>query len=205
MQDHSNNTAQSSRSIYFDNKWGVPVHKLLPGEWLVTSEEEAITTLLGSCVAACIRDPVLGVGGMNHFLLPMQDGQAHPAEGYNPSARYGNWAMEMLINGILRQGGLRHRLEIKLFGGGKVLKGLSYDVGGYNINFVHEYLRNERLPVVSSDLGGEQARKIVYFPKTGVVKVKRLAQVLPQAVQAQERRYLEAISTAPREGEIDLF
>ena len=148
------------------------VAKVLPGEFYVTDEEEGITTTLGSCVAACIRDPRLGIGGMNHFMLPDNDA-SDPLAG---SARYGTHAMEMLINSLIKLGCRRSHLEAKVFGGGSVIANFSHSqVGERNAAFVLEFLRREHIPVSAKDLGDVHPRKVYYFPKSGKVMVKRLA------------------------------
>lgn len=135
--------------IQGEAKWGI-------GEDLV------LTTLLGSCVAACIRDPVIGVGGMNHFLLPgTVDGQSR-----SRTESYGLYLMELLINGLLKQGARRERLEAKLFGGARTVDGLS-DIGAKNASFAKEFLRNEGIAYAGGDLGGQKGRRIEYWPHTG--------------------------------------
>ena len=118
-----------------------------------------VTTLLGSCVAACIRDPVAGVGGMNHFLLPGEEARTHGQD----AERYGDYLMELLINGLMQQGAERERLEAKLFGGARMMRGLS-DIGKKNAEFAERYLRHEGISVVGKDLGGERGRRLQYWP-----------------------------------------
>src|SRR4051812_12738275 len=141
-------------------RWTV---KILPGEYYVTRSDEAITTVLGSCISACIRDPVLRIGGMNHFMLPEDNSVREPGARAPVvlSTRYGSHAMESLINDLLKLGGLRQRFEIKVFGGGRVLTAMT-DIGARNIDFVKDYLTLERLPISAQDVGGEQPRKVVY-------------------------------------------
>ena len=155
---------------FFDGRLKAWLVKVLPGNHYITDDpQEIIVTVLGSCVAACIRDPKTGIGGMNHFMLP--DGRGR--EGVAGEAmRYGHYAMEVLINGILSTGCPRDRLEIKVFGGGHVIAGSSSMVGGNNAQFVHDYLADEGLSPIVSDLGGNYPRRIEYSPATG--KVKRL-------------------------------
>src|SRR5262245_32412696 len=154
-------------------RWTV---KILPGEYYVTRSDEAITTVLGSCVSACIRDPVAGVGGMNHFMLPEDNSGREPGQAGAPvvlSTRYGSHAMESLINDLLKIGAQRARMEIKIFGCGRVLTAMT-DIGARNIDFVTSYLDIERLPIGAKDVGGEHPRKIVYFPSDGKVRVRKL-------------------------------
>lgn len=176
--------------------------RILPGEYYVSREDELITTVLGSCVSACIRDPLIGIGGMNHFMLPHGTGIGNTA-GNNAATRYGSFAMEHLINDILKQGGKRERLEIKLFGGGNVLAGMT-DIGKRNIAFVREYLHTETLPVISEDLGGTHPRKVNYFPGTGKVMLKKLRRTSDKIIQREEN-YLHTLEETPVAGEIDLF
>lgn len=152
---------------YWDRAMDLPAAKILPGEFYVSLRGEMIVTVLGSCVSACIRDKNLGIGGMNHFMLPMK-GDHSRTWGSNPASaetRYGNWAMEYLINEILKNGGLKKNLEIKLFGGGKVLANMG-DVGLRNIEFVTQYVREEGLTISAQDLGDFYPRKVLYFPDT---------------------------------------
>ena len=143
--------------------------KILPGEYYVTMAGEIVTTVLGSCVSACVRDRMLGIGGMNHFMLPIKGVEGETAEEkslLSAATRYGNHAMEHLINDILRFGGSRDRLEFKVFGGGKVLSAVT-DIGKRNIDFVREYLQAEQFTITSEDLGGIYPRKVVYYPDSG--------------------------------------
>lgn len=136
---------------------------IIQGEYRVSDDPNVyFTTILGSCVAACIRDPEAGVGGLNHFLLP---GDASRAAGKD-AERYGVYLMELLINGIMQKGGKRSRLEAKLFGGARTMKGLS-DIGALNQAFAEDFLRNEGIRVIGGDLGGDRGRRIEYWPVTG--------------------------------------
>src|ERR1700681_1049980 len=143
------------------NSWTV---KILPGEYYVTRGEEAISTVLGSCISACVRDPVKKVGGMHHFMLP-EDKSVGPNNWLDPAVglatRYGSYAMESLINDLMKLGATRQRLEVKLFGGGRILSGMT-DVGDRNIQFIKSYMELEGLRVAAEDLGGTQPRKVVY-------------------------------------------
>lgn len=142
------------------------VISVIQGEYAVSADPNAsMSTVLGSCVAACLYDPVQKVGGMNHFLLP----EARTGDGQN--VKYGAYLMELLINDLLKMGAQRHRLRVKLAGGGKMSKFLS-DVGEKNIAFVNRYLANEGLPVDWKSLGGTQARRIHFSPTTGQLTEK---------------------------------
>jgi len=136
---------------------------IVQGEYRVTDDPNVVvSTLLGSCVAACIRDPVAGVGGMNHFLLPGEDAKSHSAE----VERYGDYLMELLVNGLMKKGAQRDRLEAKLFGGARMMTGLS-DIGQKNAEFAERYLKYEGIKLVSKDLGGQQGRRLQYWPVSG--------------------------------------
>lgn len=181
--------------------------KILPGEYYVTRDDEAIATVLGSCISACIRDPALGVGGMNHFMLPVDtsDGKSCWLDpGAGQSTRYGSFAMESLVNDLIKLGARRERLEVKLFGGGKILASMT-DVGARNISFAKDWLRLEGLAVVAEDVGEIFPRRIIYFPANGAVKVKRLRSLAGEAIGDREQRYLENISDEPANEDIELF
>ena len=182
---------------YYDPALDADVIKLLPAEWRVSSDPIALATVLGSCVAACIYDPTACVGGMNHFMLP----DAAPGDG---SARYGAHAMELLINGLLKAGASRQRLQAKVFGGGNVLPGMTLDpIGTRNGNFVLNYLTAERIPIVAQDLFGVQPRKVCFFVRTGRTLVKRL----PAAgeIARVERAYRSQLAQKPVAGSVELF
>lgn len=179
--------------------------RILPGEYFVTKSDEGVYTTLGSCISACIRDRVSGVGGMNHFMLPSSsDGSSWKSNDLSAATRYGNFAMEHLINVILKNGGQRQNLEVKLFGGGRILKNMT-DVGMRNITFARDYLQTEGLRVVAEDVGDVFPRMVVYFPATGKVKVKRLRSLHNNTIVEEETRYLKTVEEKPVSGEIELF
>lgn len=183
------------------------VARILPGEYYVTRCSEGISTTLGSCISACIRDRVQGIGGMNHFMLPASakgEPDASLVSGIGSATRYGNYAMEHLINGIMRNGGRRENLEVKIFGGGRIMENMT-DVGARNIRFVREYLALEGLRVVAEDVGEVFPRMLVYFPETGKVKVKRLRSLHNNVIADQEKRYIETVVEKPVAGDIELF
>jgi chemotaxis protein CheD len=186
---------------YLDPDCGCIATKLLPGQFHVTGGE-ALVTVLGSCVAACIRDRVIGVGGMNHFMLPAGADRTDAPPG--AATRYGNHAMERLINEILRLGGRRANLEAKVFGGARVLA-IKSDIGRRNGDFVQAYLDLEGLPLVAQDLGGIHPRKVIFFPKEGLVRVRRLATGQEPEVFARERNYYQALATQAIGGPIEIF
>jgi chemotaxis protein CheD len=175
--------------------------RLHPGDYYATiAEDETITTVLGSCVAACIRNPFLGYGGMNHFMLPHSD--SGKWGGVSAALRYGNHAMEVLINAVLKSGCPRRHMEIKLFGGADFSAGLR--VGEQNARFALHYLEHEGLHPLTVDLGGNRPRVIQFTPATGAVK-RRLLEQPGRRIIEEERRYLARIDTAPPEGDIELF
>lgn len=190
-----------SALYYFDRHVEGTAAKVLPGEYLVTRRDIALVTLLGSCVSACIRDPQQQVGGMNHFMLP--DSANGPV---SDSARYGSYAMEKLVNEILKAGGVKRRLEAKVFGGSAVLKGFSArPVGERNVDFVREYLRREDIPILAEDLLDTHPRKVYYFPATGKAMVRSLPHT-PADVLRLDRLYRDRLQVgAGTVGSVELF
>ena len=192
---------------YWDKDNNVVGAKILPGEYYVTTENELITTVLGSCISACIRDSVTGIGGMNHFMLPETNKQKLSAGAEHVignATRYGNYAMEHLINVILANGGKRKNLEVKVFGGGKIIQNLG-DVGLNNINFILEYIDAEALKLVSKDLGDIYPRKVIFFPQTGKVRMKKVKDLHNESIASRERQYGSSIKDMPVESDIELF
>jgi chemotaxis protein CheD len=192
---------------YWDREREIITAKILPGEYYVTQDDELITTVLGSCVSACIRDKELGMGGMNHFMLP--ETSAEKLKKGNDAivglaTRYGSYAMEHLINTILSHGGRRKNLEVKVFGGGKIIPALT-DVGMKNINFVLNYIDQEGLKLVSQDLGDIYPRKVIYFPKTGKVGMKKIQDLHNDTIAQRERQYFNSLKNAPVAGDVELF
>jgi len=170
----------------YDRSLERDVVRLLPGDFFVSGEEAVLTTVLGSCVSACIRDIHSGIGGMNHFMLP--NAESGGMKDQETAGRYGAHAMEFLIEGILQLGGSRDNLEVKLFGGGKIVEGMS-DVGKSNIEFVHEYLTDAGISIAAEDLGLAFPRKVNYFVPTGRVMVKKLRALHSRSVLADEQSY----------------
>lgn len=189
---------------YWDRLHNTWAAKILPGEYYVTvNPDEAVATTLGSCVSACIRDKVFGIGGMNHFMLPVHS--EHTSEVWMDSAtRYGGYAMEHLINTILAHGGNRKNLEVKLTGGGRIIANLS-DVGARNIEFVHDFLKTESLPLLAEDLGDVYPRKVMYYPATGKMKVKRLRSMHNETLISREQAYQHELDVQPDSGGVELF
>lgn len=186
--------------FYADHHFQCDVVKVLPGEYFVANDDIMVMTVLGSCIAACIWDTERKLGGMNHFMLP--DGDV--AEG---SGRYGSYAMELLINEMLKLGAKRETMQAKVFGGAQVMASFnSINVGQRNTQFVFDYLATERISVVSQDVLDICPRKVCFFPKTGQAWVKRLAHSHPESVIAQDhRRRADAFAWEKTGGSVDLF
>jgi len=189
-------------NLYFDRHFGAQAAKVLPGEYYVTQRDMLLVTVLGSCVTACIRDPDSGIGGMNHFMLPEEAGRTLTST----SARYGTYAMEVLINHLQKLGARRNRLEAKVFGGGAVMESLvSSNVGTRNAEFVLNYLKIEKIPVVAKDLLDSYPRKVYFFPKTGRVMVRKLHRVHNDTLFTREKEYRSRLGESKVEGAIELF
>jgi len=189
---------------YFDRNFDIEAAKILPGEYYVSARDMLLVTVLGSCVAACLRDPKTGIGGMNHFMLPEGGGDQHNL--LSSSARYGGYAMEVLINQLVKLGANRSRLEAKVFGGAAVLRGFTtVQVGEMNSEFVLEYLRTERIRVVAEDLLDVYPRKVYFFPATGRVMVRKLRAVHNNTIVERERDYGQRLKSTPLSGDVELF
>ena len=181
---------------WYDAHFASPAVKVLPGEYYAATDDLLVMTTLGSCIAACLWDRQAHVGGLNHFML---------AEGGDDSGRYGSYAMELLINELMKLGATRATLEAKVFGGGQVMSGMdTLRVGERNTAFVLDYLRTERIPIVSKDVLDVYPRKVCFLPKSGKAMVKRLAATHGGELAARER----AVASRPAAdggGSVDLF
>ncbi|MGH7182203.1 MAG: chemoreceptor glutamine deamidase CheD [Nitrospiraceae bacterium] len=184
-----------------DSRFPHEIASILPGEYFVSRDPMIVYTVLGSCISACIRDPVVGVGGMNHFMLPEPKEKAQ--DSWGESTRYGAYAMESLINEIVKQGGLKSRLELKLFGAGKIYDG-QMDVGARNTEWVLNYVKTEGLTVVGRDLGDVYPRKIYYFTESGRVLMKKIEQIKNRTIFDRELEYAVKIKDAKRRAEEDV-
>ncbi|VXC01634.1 chemoreceptor glutamine deamidase CheD [Massilia sp. 9I] len=194
---------QFATNVYYDRTFDCDAAKILPGEYYYTGKNMLIVTVLGSCVSACIRDRITGLGGMNHFMLPDGGDANNPV---SASMRYGSFAMEILINDLLKAGARREHLEAKVFGGGAVLRGFTaMNVGERNAAFVMDFLKTERIPVLASDLNDIYPRKVYFFPKTGKVLVKKLMQTQNDTLAKRELDYAKRLKVEPVGGDIDLF
>ena len=198
------NNVHLAPTTYYDRHFDRHAVKILPGEYFVTNGDKLIVTVLGSCVAVCLRDKVNGVGGMNHFLLP-NDGTNETGL-LTESARYGVYAMELLVNHLLKMGATRARMEAKVFGGGNVLRGLKVNnVGQRNVEFVLDYLQTERIPIVAKDLLDDYPRKVYFFPDTGKVLVKKIKSIHNTTIVDRESEYRMKVKFTPKSGEVELF
>ena len=185
--------------FYFDHHFQFNAVKVLPGEYYVANENLVIMTVLGSCIAACLWDSRTRVGGMNHFMLP--DGDSADISG-----RYGSYAMELLINEMLKLGARRETLQAKIFGGAQVMHNFTtMNVGERNTNFVVNYLQTERIPIVSEDVLDIYPRKVVFFPASGKAMVKRLAHTHPETLAEETRGNAATVAKTTAGGSVDLF
>jgi chemotaxis protein CheD len=184
--------------FFYDAHFRNDAVKILPGEYFVHNEDLLIMTTLGSCIAACLWDRNARVGGMNHFMLP---------EGTGESGRYGSYAMELLINEMMKRGASRTTMEAKVFGGGQVVAGMStMNVGERNTNFVIDYLKTERIPIMSKDVLDVYPRKVCFLPASGKAMIKRLAATNTDALLAQDRAAAQrAVPANTGGGSVDLF
>jgi chemotaxis protein CheD len=191
-------------NVYYDRTFDCDAAKILPGEFYFTGKDMLIVTVLGSCVSACIRDRVSGVGGMNHFMLP--DGGENSDNPVSASMRYGTYAMEVLINELQKAGAKRENMEAKVFGGGNVLRGFTtINVGERNAKFVLDYLKTERMRVIAEDLNDIYPRKVYFFPKTGKVLVKKLKVEHNDTLKRRELDYASRLKASSVSGDVDLF
>lgn len=192
---------------YWDRSRDQYVAKILPGEFYVTRNNESIATTLGSCVSACIWDEQAGIGGMNHFMLPITEQDSKEVRWGNQvsdATRYGNYAMEHLINEVLKHGGQRKFLLAKVFGGGKILNQMN-DVGKKNALFVLDYLHLEKIPIISQDLNERYPRKVLFDPVSGKAFMKKLQSLHNDTICKRDTSYLKSFEQSAVEGEIELF
>lgn len=193
-----------AQNVYFDNHFDLEAAKILPGEYFVTERDMVLVTVLGSCVTACIRDKLSGIGGMNHFMLP--EASPDPDNPASLSARYGAFAMEVLINSLISLGAHRTLLEAKVFGGGNVLPGMTtMNIGQRNADFALRFLSAEKIRVVARDLIDVYPRKVYYFPKSGKVLVKKLRNVHNDTIYEREIEYGARLVKEEVAGDVELF
>lgn len=192
-----------SPTLYFDRNFKMDAVKILPGEYYVTGRDMVLVTVLGSCVAACILDRTKGLGGMNHFMLP---GENDGDDLLSSSSRYGAYAMEMMINELLKMGAKRHNLEAKVFGGASVLRGFKVgNIGERNVEFTMRYLNTENISIAAQDVLEDCPRKIYFFPNSGKVLVKKLRVVHNNTIVEREQVYGSRLKTSDVQGDVELF
>ena len=192
---------------FWDSRRKCYVAKILPGEFYVSISAELIATTLGSCVSACIWDEVLKIGGMNHFMLPETDQSENEINWGNQlsdATRYGNYAMEYMINEMLKQGADKSRLKAKIFGGAMVLD-MKSNVGHKNSMFVRQYMFMEKISVVSEDLGLEYPRKILFDPLSGQAWVKKIGHLNNNTLISREKEYSKQLQHENSSGDVELF
>jgi chemotaxis protein CheD len=193
----------AERQSHFDSQAGATAIWIFAGDFYVTSRSDVfLTSVLGSCIAVCMRDPVVGCGGMNHFLLP----EGEPLDERFPglALRYGSYSIERLINAIVSRGGRRDRLEIKAFGGANVLH-QSNAVGSRNVEFIEGYFAREGLQVAASDLRGNFARKLRYYPASGRAQIAEVRDSDATAAFLAERKAVNRLHDQPIAGDIEVF
>jgi chemotaxis protein CheD len=190
----------------FHSKLKRPMVVIQPGEYYVTGKDEIIATVLGSCISVCLKDETNGIGGMNHFMLP---GDFRSADVFDSqSARYGMYAMELVIGDIIKMGGGRGDLTAKVFGGGHVLASLSNTgqaVPRANIDFVKSFLSMEGIRIINSDVGGQCGRKVLYMPAQGKAFIKRLAPLAGEKLARREQNYKNALERDASGEDLTLF
>ena len=186
-----------------DTRFPYEVAVILPGEYFVSREPKVIYTVLGSCISVCLRDPLAGVGGMNHFMLaaPASD---NALDRWVDTGRYGSFAMEMLMNEIFKRGGKKERLEAKVFGGGKIYDG-TIDIGAKNAAWALDFLEREGICPLKADVGDLCPRKVYYFTDSGKVLLKKLDRVVATVIAQEEGQYREKLQRAPVQSEVTLF
>lgn len=203
MAEFDFNNPHLAPNRYYDRHFERDAVKILPGEYYATTNDTLIVTVLGSCVSVCLRDAVAGVAGMNHFLLPNEGGNG---DVLSESARYGVYAMDILINHMLKLGASRYRLDAKVFGGGNVLKGFtSTSVGERNSEFVLDYLKTENIPVTAQDLLDIYPRKVYFFPDTGQVLVRKIKSLHNTTIMDRESAYRMQLRNSRASGDVELF
>ncbi|NOZ11028.1 MAG: chemoreceptor glutamine deamidase CheD [Gammaproteobacteria bacterium] len=193
---------------YWDNRFKRQTVKILPGDYYVCDGQEMIVTVLGSCISACIQDQVTKIGGMNHFMLPTKKGhdyeQSVNITDDTDTARYGNVAMERLINDIVKLGGNRHSMRAKIFGGGRITN-TRIDIGAGNISFVHEYLHTEGIQILSEDVGNIYPRKVYYIPEINEVYVKIIQHMNNTTIIDRDISYIHSLDKYDTEGQVSFL
>ncbi len=203
LNDMHTDAQPADRKSHFDSSTGATAIWIFQGDFYVSSRPDLfLTTVLGSCIAVCIRDTVTGCGGMNHFLLP--DTEDRNDQFPSLALRYGSYSIERLINAILSRGGRRERLEVKVFGGANVMNGMS-EVGSRNVDFVEHYFAKERLSITAADLRGNYPRKLRYFPTTGRAQVCHLRDHEAKEAIQSETTLRSKVSFSKISGPVEIF
>lgn len=190
----------------FSSKLNRNLVELFAGDYFATGDQSLVfSTLLGSCIAVCMKDKISGVVGMNHFMLPRWPKE--PNIVFSADARYGINAMEMMINDMMKLGAKREHLQAKVFGGGQVLGSNLTNVAQSNIEFIQAYLHLEEVPIVAQDMGGSAGRKLYFFSDTFTVYVKKIQQnqILDSAVKREKRFLAWMRKQSDKEGELTIF
>lgn len=199
LEDGSFKHIRRTRDSRFEHDLAV----IMPGQYFVSQLPMVIYTILGSCISVCIRDPLLNIAGMNHFMLPAPN-EAGGKDSWSDSARYGSFAMELLINDILKRGGKKNRFEIKVFGGAKIYEG-DNDVGASNASWIMKYLHREGLKPLKTDVGDIFPRKIYFYTDTGKVLMKKIDRMKNRTILEQEENYREELRRSKKDGDVTLF
>ncbi len=186
-----------------DTRFPYEVAVILPGEYFVSQEPKVVYTVLGSCISVCLRDPLVSIGGMNHFMLAAPSSEGGQ-DSWADSGRYGSFAMEMLINEILKRGGKKNRLEAKVFGGGKIYDG-AMDIGAKNAAWALDYLEREGVPLLKANVGDVCPRKVYFFTDSGKVLLKKLDRVVAKAIAEEEGQYQRKLQHAPVQSDVTIF
>lgn len=193
---------------YYDQNLEMTVVKLMTGDCYFTADSrEMLVTILGSCISVCLRDPMAKIGGMNHILLPGDNNLKLQKGDLGYSTRFGAYAMEELINGMLKLGASKSRMEAKIFGGGNVIES-STAIGTKNIMFAKDFLIQEKIPIVSEDVGGETPRRLHFFPDDGKAMIRKLQRREDFVILEKEKEYEEKLKSkfnTKAEPEVDLF
>lgn len=189
----------------FNQKYNRHMYELFASDCYATIEKQIVlTTLLGSCIAVCMKDPKAGVAGMNHFMLPRKVNVRDV--GFNNDTRYGVNAMEVMINEMMKKGALRKRMQAKVFGGGRVMDSALNNVAQSNVDFALAYLKTEGIPVLARDVGNQEGRKLFFFPDTFDVYVKRIHyNNLTKAVQTEKQLMEKINKQREKDSDLELF
>jgi chemotaxis protein CheD len=200
---HPSGLEGEARTFYYERAFDRHAVKVLPGEFFVSGDDIVLSTVLGSCVSACIWDRHASIGGMNHFMLPGADSGKDDPIGL--AGRYGAFAMEQLINELIKRGGRKANFEAKLFGGGHVMRNFTtMNVGERNAGFVLDFLKTEGIRVASQDLLDKYPRRVVFYPSSGRALCKKLAQA-DAALMDAEQKYNASLKQNSKGGDVELF